>query len=93
MGARVTHSELLDMAPADLQYAVDSMTKAERQKAERYLEGIAYRAAGFAAYLGERCGHGCGDQGHERAVKAANKARKAVWCGAFGYNECPRLSF
>ncbi len=52
----------------------------------RALESMAQRAAWLATYADMRHGLGCGDQGHDSAVKAANKTSKLVWCKGFGYN-------
>lgn len=54
---------------------------------------IAMRAGQMARYFDERHGYGCGDQGHDKAVKSLNKAGKAIWCKAFGYNEYLDINF
>ena len=55
-------------------------------EARRELEALAKRAAFLATYVDERIGGGCGDQGHAKAVKSANRTAKAVR-KAFGYTE------
>ena len=52
---------------------------------EQALEGIATGAARLATYIGQREGHGCGDQSHEAAVKESNKVVAKVR-RALGYN-------
>jgi hypothetical protein len=47
----------------------------------------------MAAYILERDGYGCGDQGHENAIKRMNKTGKTIWMTAFGYNAFHPLSF
>jgi hypothetical protein len=53
----------------------------------------ATRSAFIAAYLGERYGYGCGDQGHGKALKAANRAARLTHCEALGYNDCTSINF
>lgn len=57
------------------------------------LEATAKRAAMMAAYLEQRYGDGCGDQGHESALKEMNRAGRKVWVGIFGYNVFYDVSF
>lgn len=57
------------------------------------LEHIAKRAGMMAAYLEERDGYGCGDQGHKKAVKAMNRVGKIIHMKAFGYNAFHDLTF
>lgn len=57
------------------------------------LEAIAERAGMMAAYLEERNGYGCGDQGHGKAIKAMNRVGKIVHMKAFGYNAFHDLTF
>lgn len=64
-----------------------------KQELIQHLEELSKRAGMIAAYLSEREGYGCGDQGHEKAIKAMNKAGKTIWCKAFGYNAFHDLSF
>ena len=47
----------------------------------------------MAAYILERDGYGCGDQGHKTAIKRMNKTGKTIWMTAFGYNGFHPLSF
>jgi phosphopantothenate synthetase len=63
------------------------------QELEHELEALSVRAGMMAAYIGERHGYGCGDQGHNKALKAMNKAGKAIHVKAFGYNAFNDLSF
>lgn len=57
------------------------------------LEALAQRAGMMAAYLSERHGSGCGDQGHNTALKAMNRAGKIIHMKAFGYNAFHELRF
>lgn len=82
----MTANEPLQFAPVDWEQTINSLTNSERDVLRRQLEGLATCAGKLAAYLDERHGNGCGDQGHLKAVKAANRAGKKIWCGAFGYN-------
>jgi len=75
------------MVPAELEAFVDQLNTEERRLLSEHCESIAASAAFTASYLSERYGYGCGDQGHDDAVKAANKVRRIVRCKAFGYNE------
>lgn len=89
----MTHDEtykaamgLLTLPPVLVRAAVEAMSTAQRRDVSHFLERLAERAAWLATYLEERTGYGCGDQGHEQAVRNANRAGRAVWCKAFGYN-------
>jgi hypothetical protein len=55
--------------------------------------GLSQRAGMMARYLDEREGYCCGDQGHDAAVKAMNKAGKIIYMKAFGYNAFHDLNF
>jgi hypothetical protein len=57
------------------------------------LEAIAKRAGMMAAYLSERHGSGCGDQGHDKALKAMNRTGKIIHMKAIGYNAFHELRF
>ncbi len=91
--AQLRTAKYLDLPPVDWEEALDLTPPGRRGELCRAAEAVAFHAAMFARYVDERDGHGYGDQGHEAAVKSANRAAKKVWCGAFGYNECPPLSF
>ena len=65
---------VLELAPVEFDaFCSDSANRAKLQTLEQTLEGIATGAARLAAYLGQRHGYGCGDQGHDRAVRESNK--------------------
>ncbi len=87
MDANEQAKRLMQLAPCDWQGAADKLGASGRDEIRRALEGVAVRAAELARYMDERAGSGCGDQGHAKAVKAANKAGRKVWCGVFGYND------
>jgi hypothetical protein len=78
--------DLLQLAPCGVRAYVDKIPSAKRDQCRRDMEGIAYFAAAYAAYLDERHGGGCGDQGHKDADKAALKAARSIWTKIFGYN-------
>lgn len=86
MDATDKAKQLLGIPPIKWQAGADALSESERDEIRRALEGLAERAAMLARYMDERCGAGCGDQGHAKAVKAANRAGRAVWCKVFGYN-------
>ena len=73
-------------APIEWEKLVDTMPTGEREVLRQELEGISERAAVLAGYLDERHGYGCGDRGHENAIKRANRNGKMVWMKVFGYN-------
>jgi hypothetical protein len=79
--------------PVEWGKTVNRMKTDDRRELARELEEISRRAAMLAEYLNERYGYGCGDQGHKKGVKSANKAGQKVWCGAFGYNAHHDFSF
>ena len=80
-------ARFLRCAPVAYEKMVDRISGADRGQLRRHFEIIAERAAFLARYLDERHGRGCGDQGHEAAAAAGNKAARAVWCKVFGYND------
>jgi hypothetical protein len=83
----MTAMEMIDLAPCDWERAVDVMSANKRQDLAARCDSIAKHAAMVGTYLESRYGYGCGDQGHEAAVTAANAAGKKVWVKTLGYNE------
>lgn len=79
-------SRLMSIPPVSWRQEADAMKPEDLDGARRFLEGIAERCATFAAYLDERHGYGCGDQGHKKGVEKANKVGRLLWCKGFGYN-------
>ena len=77
---------LTEVSLFELQKNVEQMNEEDKSEMRRELEGIALRAATFAAYINERQTWGASDLGHEKAVKNLNRVRKLVWVKAFGYN-------
>lgn len=73
---------LYETAPVELQGKVDAMNGIVRGEVAKELECVALTAVWRAAYVEARYGSGCGDQGHETAVRDANKllvkVRKAM---------------
>ena len=84
---------LLKKAPVDLEKTVGKMSMNEREDLRRELEGISERAGQIAGYLDMRHGSGCGDQGHDRAVKEFNRNGKMIWMRVFGYNAYHDINF
>jgi hypothetical protein len=84
---------LLELPFIELEKIVNEMSLIERNSLCRELEILSARAGEMAAYLDERYGGGCGDQGHQSAVKNLNKAGRIIWTKAFGYNAYRDLSF
>ena len=83
--------DILNTPFVDLECICKNMEN--KQQIMRLLEGIAINAGMTAAYIMERDGYGCGDQGHRKAVRSLNKAGKIIWTKAFGYNAYHDLSF
>jgi hypothetical protein len=63
-------------------HTAGTLTNEAQSEMIRYLDGEIERAARLRGYLDERYGHGCGDHGHNDAVKSSNrlaaKIRKAL---------------
>ena len=70
--------ELLSVAPVKMQELCDGMKTAEKGNTEDALESVILKAAWQYGYVAARYGAGCGDQGHEEAVHAANSLLKKV---------------
>ena len=77
---------LTEVSLFELQKNVEQMNEEDKSEMRRELEGIALRAATYAAYIDSRESHGASDSGHQKAVKNCNRVRKLVWTKAFGYN-------
>ena len=84
---------IMKKAPVDWEKTVDRMVGSNRDVLRLELEGICERSGILAAYLDERHGYGCGDQGHDEAVESANKVGRVIHCKAFGYNAYHDISF
>ena len=84
---------LFKTAPIELEYITDKLSVVERSELEQALEEIAEKATAFAGYLDMRYGYGCGDQGHEDAVRQFNRYGKMVHCKVFGYNAYLPIKF
>ena len=90
----VTREEFLRTPFIDLEALIDSLEKrSDLQDIRQQLEALSVRAGMIAAYLDEREGYGCGDQGHANALKAMNRAGKIIHCKAFGYNAFNDVNF
>ena len=82
---------VIEKAFVDLPKIASLMNNA--QEVIKDLEAISQRAGMMAAYLEERNGYGCGDQGHEKALKAMNRAGRHIHMNVFGYNAFADLKF
>jgi len=65
---------------------INHKTRGELRDLWEEFENIAVRAGQMAAYIEEREGYGCGDQGHKKALKALNRAGRIIQTKAFRYN-------
>ena len=76
----------IQAAPAELEGLVESLAydAVTLDALARHLDSLAIAAAGVAAYVSERSGDGCGDQGHEIGVETFNAVRSKVRT-ALGY--------
>jgi len=78
--------DLMNLAPKDWEKTIDAIPEKERDSLRRELEGISERSGALSGYLEERHGSGCGDQGHEKAMKKAMRNGKMIWMKVFGFN-------
>ena len=78
--------DFMMLAPAKIEAAADFMNTVECRDIAKELESLATRAAERAAYLEERYGYGCGDQGHQKAATRFNRAGRMVHCKVFRHN-------
>ena len=83
---------LMEKAPVEWEKIIDKIKVNERRGLAKELEGISKRAGILAAYIEERYGYGCGDQGHEAAVKKMNRAGKMIHMKVFGYTAYHNLN-
>ena len=83
---------LIKKAPVEWEKTVNRLSSVDRGTLRKELEAISERAGMLAAYLDERHGYGCGDQGHGKAVKSVNKTGRLIHCKAFGYNAFHELT-
>jgi hypothetical protein len=85
--------ELWQVSYKQLAYlASHVMTDDEKRQLGDHFEGLAVNAARIAAYLEQRHGSGCGDQGHEKAVKEQNRVARKVR-QAMGYQQTLDINF
>lgn len=70
------------LPPVGFQSSDSDRNRGTMDDAIRQLDGMIQALVRFRAYLDERYGHGCGDQGHASAVQNQNtivaKVRKAM---------------
>ena len=88
----MTPKVLMESAPIEWERLIDLVSSKRRGELVRELEAISIRAGILARYIDERHGYGCGDQGHEKAVKRMNCAGKIIHMKVFGYNAYHGLS-
>ena len=70
--------EVVQHPPGAMQGLADGWNTTERREADEQLEALAVAAVWRSTYFYMRHGAGCGDQGHEAAVKEANKITARV---------------
>ncbi len=56
----------------------EDISPSEANELSDYLTSLSVTAGMLAQYLGYRGGFGCGDHGHDKAMKAAHKREKAL---------------
>jgi hypothetical protein len=83
---------MLHVAPVGWSGHANAMSPANREELTKTLDSIAERAARLAAYFAMRSGGGCGDQGHEAAVKEQNRVGRLVQ-SILSYHTTRDLSF
>ena len=84
---------VLQLAPVEFDaYCSDPANRDRLQRMGNELEGIAIGAARLVAYMRQREGMGCGDQGHEEAVDESNRVVHKLR-NAFGYNITHPINF
>ena len=88
----MTPKVLMESAPVEWEKLIDTVSSERKGELVRELEAISERAGILARYIDERHGYGCGDQGHEKAVKSMNRAGKIIHMKVFGYNDYHNLS-
>lgn len=84
-----TALKLIDIAPNHWQDSAEILPIRELSQIVHECDFIAKRAVMVSKYLEMRAGYTCteGDQGHQLAVKLANKAGRKLWCDVLGYCE------
>lgn len=70
--------EVLQHPLVAMQTLADGWNTTERREADEQLEALTCDAVWRSTYMYMRHGAGCGDQGHEAAVKEANKITARV---------------
>ncbi len=87
---------LIALAPSEAVQAVEALPRPSLRAVCRELGRRALWATWLTHYVDYRAGYGCGDEGHDTAVHAANRASRILWCKAFendGYVDInPRLA-
>ena len=83
--------KILEAAPIEWPELVKALPSSEMLELSRWLDSVSEGAARLSAYVEARGGSGCGDSGHDRAVKAQNR-RAAKVRRALGYT-FPKLDF
>lgn len=70
--------KLLELAPVELEKAIDAIPMSDRQELAQELDAICQKASLVSGYLDARGATGCGDNGHSAGVREANKARTRI---------------
>lgn len=69
---------LLSIPRRDWENLIGNTKESGWQDLEHHLDGLAQNASMLSEYLGQRGSYGCGDHGHEDALKAANSKLKKI---------------
>ena len=77
--------ELLNAPPNEWEERASKLNDMEKQDVEHDLSALIQRATLLESYVSHRWNTGCGDQGHNKAAKKANKTLTAVR-RALGYS-------
>lgn len=85
--------EIVSESYVDLVDRINAMRPSELDELRKQLDALAARSAFMAAYLEQRyAACGTGDQGHDKALKQANRVHRIVRC-ALGYHLTPQITF
>lgn len=89
MTAYETALKIIDIAPSHWRDSAEILSTRELAQIVHACDSVAKSAVMVSKYLEMRAGYSCteGDQGHQLAVKLANKAGRKLWCDTLGYLE------
>lgn len=84
--------EAMKLALVQAQAFADGLTESERAEVARHLEGAGRYLLRLSVYLEARSGFGCGDIGHDVAVKTQNGRARRI-SKALGYSAVSDVTF